>query len=120
MKWKTSLNDRAFEFGAAVLRLYPRLSTNPAHAHMALQLLRAASSIGAHLEESKVANSRRDMGAKQAIALREARESRHWLRMFIAGDVLVDELRPLSAESHELTAMLTASVKKLRSPAGED
>jgi four helix bundle protein len=114
MKWETSLNDRAFEFGAAILRLYPGLATSPPLAHMALQLFKAASSIGAHLEESEVANSRRDMGAKQAIALREARESRHWLKLFIAAGVLVDELRPLHQESQELTAMLTTSVKKLR------
>jgi four helix bundle protein len=81
---------------------------------MALQLFEAASSIGAQLEEGDVANSRRDMGAKHAIALREARESHYWLRMFIAAGVLAVELRPLLTESEEFRKMLTTSVRKLR------
>ena len=81
---------------------------------MALQLFEAASSIGAQLEEGDVANSRRDMGAKHAIALRETRESHYWLRMFIAAGVLAAELRPLLAESEQFRKMLTTSVRKLR------
>jgi four helix bundle protein len=87
---------------------------------MALQLFRAGSSIGAQLEEGEVANSRRDMGAKHAIALREARESRYWLRMFLAVGAFVTELRPLTIEAGEFVAMLTASVKKLRRPERDD
>jgi len=86
----------------------------PQYAAIALQLVRAGSSIGAHLEEADVAASRRDMALKQAVGLREARESKHWLRMLLAEEVLVDDLRPLFQESGELVAMLTASVKKLR------
>lgn len=115
MAWKTSLKERAFEFGLALVHLYPRLAAPGAHyAHMALQLFRAGTSIGAHLEEGEVANSRRDMGAKRAIALREARESRYGLRLFIGAEVFVAELRPLHAESDECVAMLTTSVRKLR------
>jgi four helix bundle protein len=86
---------------------------------MAQQLFRAASSIGAQLEEGEVAGSRRDMGAKHAIALREAREALYWLRMFMAAGVLVTELKPLSTEAGEFRAMLTASVMKLRGPEPE-
>ena len=58
--------------------------------------------------------SKRDMGAKHAIALREAREARYWLRMFLAVGAFVTELRPLETEAGEFVAMLTTSVKKLR------
>ena len=115
VRWETSLRERAFQFGLALLKLYPRIARlGPQYAAIALQLVRAGSSIGAHLEEADVAASRRDMALKQAVGLREARESKHWLRMLLAEEVLVDDLRPLFQESGELVARLTASVKKLR------
>jgi four helix bundle protein len=84
--------------------------------HMAEQLFRAATGIGALLEEAEVANSRRDMAAKQAIALREARESNFWLRMFSRLPDWTEELAPFVDESRQFVAMLTTSVRKLRNP----
>jgi len=115
MRWETDLKERAFQFGSAVLKLYPRITKlGPQFADIGRQLVRAGSSIGAHLQEADVAASRRDMALKQAVGLREAKESRHWLRMLIEAEVPVDELRPLYQESGEIVAMLTASVRKLR------
>ena len=115
--WATDLKERAFQFGMATLRLHPRIAKlGPPFAHIALQLVRSGSSIGAQLEEGEVAASRRDKGLKHAVGLREARESRYWLRMLIASNVMVDELNPLYRESGEFVAMLTTSVKKLRGP----
>jgi four helix bundle protein len=115
MRWETDLKERSFQFGLAVLKLHARIaSLGPHFADIARQLARASSSIGAHLQEADVAASRRDMALKQAVGLREAKESRHWIRMLIAAEVLVAELTPLYQESGEIVAMLTASVKKLR------
>jgi hypothetical protein len=51
MVWERSLKDRAFEFAVAILKLYSKLAApNRAYAHMALQLFRSASSIGAQLQ----------------------------------------------------------------------
>ena len=74
------------------LKLQQQTRTSDAIAHIGLQMFRAGSAIGASIEEGQVANSRRDMAAKHAIALREARET----------------------EALEFVAMLTVSVKKLR------
>ena len=54
------------------------------------------------------------MGAKHAIALREAREARYWLRMYLAANAFTKDLGPLAQEANEFVAMLTASVRKLR------
>lgn len=83
-------------------------------AHISRQLFRAATSIGANLEEGKVAVSRKDMGLKHAIALREARETVFWLRLLLKANVMGAELEPLRRESGEMVAMLTVSVRKLR------
>jgi four helix bundle protein len=114
-KPRQDLCARAFVFADAVVSRFTRLSAGGAHhAHMALQLVEAATGIGALLEEGVVANSRRDMAAKYAIALRESRESRYWLRLFSKNPEWTDELAPLVQESSEFVAMLTTSVRKLR------
>jgi four helix bundle protein len=86
MPWKTNLKERAFSFSVAVLKMHDRVSSlGSPQAHMARQLFRSASAICALLEEADVAASRRDMAAKQAIALREAREAVYWLKLLVAG-----------------------------------
>ena len=117
MRWECSLTDRVFVFVGRVLKLYPRISKlGPPYAHIALQLCKAASAIGAALEEGAVGASAgpRDMGLKHAIALRESREANYWLRVLVADGVMKDELMPLVQESREFVAMLTTSVRKLR------
>ena len=115
MRWETDLKERAFQFGLTLLKTYPRIADLGAQfSDIGRQLVRAGTSIGAHLQEADVAASRRDMALKQAVGLREAKESKHWLRMLIAAEVLVAELTPLYRESAEIVAMLTASVRKLR------
>jgi len=120
MRWQTSLIDRAFRFGADALRLAPRLGRHgPEYVHVSKQLYRSATSIGANLEEGQVAMSRRDMGLKHAIALREAREAVYWIRLLIDAGVMAAELEPLRREGSEIVAMLTASVRKLREQKSE-
>ena len=115
MAYATSLRDRVFGFTQHVLTCHDVISQRGApYAHMANQLFRAASAIGAMLEEGDVANSRRDMGAKHAIALREAKETRYWLRLLVQANVEVERLAPLEREANEFVAMLTTSVRKLR------
>ena len=45
------------------------------------QLLRSATSIGANAEEAIAGQSRKDFISKMAIASKEARETRYWLRL---------------------------------------
>ena len=112
---RSTLRDRAFEFGVAAVRLYaPLAKFGPPYAHIALQLVRAGTSIGAQLEEGSVPYSRRDMASKHLIGLREAKESLYWLRVLTAVNVRLAQLPAMLAESDELVAMLTTSVKKLR------
>ena len=115
-KKRQDLAGRAFILATRVFKLYPRLAAqSPAHAHLARQLLASATGIGANLEEGAVANSRRDMAAKYAISLREARETSFWSRLGATDPKWQDELQWVVQESGEFIAMLTVSVRKLRS-----
>jgi four helix bundle protein len=111
---RQDLKARTFAFSATLLAAFKALSAGgPQYDHMARQLFAAGTSIGAMVEEAEVALSRRDFAAKYVVALREARESNYWLRLFATQPSHVELVRPLVSESGELVAILTTSVKKL-------
>ena len=121
MKPHYRLQERALEFGANALPLCePLLRRGPLYRHLGEQLFRAATSIGAHIEEGQVAASRRDMAAKYVIALREARESLHWLRILLRSRASSPQAAPMAQGADEIVAMLTTSVKNLRNPEERD
>jgi four helix bundle protein len=112
------LRARAFELAKRVFELFPDLvRTGPAHAYLARQLLRSASSVGANLDEGVAASSRRDMCHRYSIALRESRESRYWARLGAIDPRWTARLAAIAQESQEFVAMLTSAVRKLRQPA---
>jgi len=84
---------------------------DPIVRRLAYQLVDAAGSVGANLEESAAGQTKRDFIAKQFVALKEARESRFWLRVISeAIPALAPHFKEHLQESNELVAMLTASV----------
>jgi four helix bundle protein len=109
--------ERSFQFSCKLFDFCEELARNPGpRRQLANQLFNAGSSIGANLSESKSAYSRRELAAKNAIALKESRESNYWLRLADAKSIGNGDLRAwLLRESGEFVAMLTASVRKLRS-----
>ena len=111
-----SYQRRTFRFALAILGFHRTLAVNPqVPRHVAVQLCRAGTSIGANIEEAKSAYSRREMAMKYAIALRESRECLYWLRLVCADQpVLAGAAEPLIDEVHQLVAILTTTVRKLR------
>ena len=111
-----SFYDRSFSFALDILKFYRKIRhTTDLPLHIANQLVRAGTSIGANLEEAKSAYSRRDLANKQTIALREARETVFWLRLIKSDQPhLQQEVDCLVDECSQLVSMLTASVRKLR------
>jgi len=106
--------SRSFAFACNIVRLYQALLPI-APPHLARQVLRSGTSIGANLEEAKTAQSRRDLIAKFSIALKEARETSYWLRLLTATSIAPTALviEPLT-EVNELIAVLTTSVRHLK------
>ena len=117
MTERLSLRERAFQFGLTVVRMGPHIRSRGAEwAPVADQLSRAATAVGAMLEEGVAAESRRDMAHKHSLALKEVNECAFWLRLLQESDATIAALPPLRQEAHELAAMLTVSVRKLRTP----
>ncbi len=111
------LRVRSFEFAVAIVRLCrSELTDDPIARRLAFQLVSAAGSVGANLEESRAGQTKPDFIAKQFIALKEAREARFWLRVIATSyPRTAEKLAPFIEESSELVAMLTASIKTAKS-----
>ena len=111
------IGERAFAFAVRVVNLCQTLEERKrAPKVLVNQLLRSGTSIGANLEESKGGQSRADFLAKVSIALKEARETRYWLRILLTCNIVPEkQLALLLDEANQITAILTAIVIKLKS-----
>ena len=103
-------------FALRAVQLYRHLDGQERAARrLADQFLRAATSVGANIEEAKGGESRRDFAHKYGIALKEARETLYWLKLFReAGFVGSDRLEPLLDEADQLVAIPTTIVARSR------
>ncbi|GAX38739.1 four helix bundle protein [Nodularia sp. NIES-3585] len=74
--------ERAFEFAVRITKICSYLDKQPGTPRLlAAQLFRSGTSIGANIEESQSAESNRDFISKQSIALKEAKETKYWLKL---------------------------------------
>ena len=110
---------RTFKFACQIVQLYQVLNKLPSFPFpISRQVLRSGTSIGANIEEGIAAQSRRDLASRFAIGLREARETKYWLRLLLATDLGPRAaIAPLLKEADELVAILTVTVRKLKQPA---
>ena len=75
------------------------------------QLIRSGTSVGANVEEAQAAQSRADFIHKMEIALKELRETRYWLRLLVATDLMSEErMKGLIGESEELVKIMSKIV----------
>jgi len=76
-----ALKDRLMDFSVSVIHGLEALRHHPLGKHLANQLFRSATSIGANYEEAQAAESRADFAHKLQISLKELRETSYWLRL---------------------------------------
>jgi four helix bundle protein len=102
--------DRSYQFALNVIAL-SRLLCERREFVLSRQLLRAGTSVGANVEEALAAQSSKDFRSKLAIARKEARESRYWLRLLRDSSLVPpSESRPLIQEAEAIIRILTAII----------
>ena len=107
------LEERTAAFGEAVIRFAKTVPVNPVTSPLIAQLVRAATSIGANYCEADDSDSRKDFRFKVGLCRREARESKHWLRMVVAAEPQLREpARELWQEAKELNLIFGAIRRK--------
>jgi len=108
-----AIYDKSFLFAIRIVKLYRFLSESKKEFVLSKQLLRSGTSIGANVAEAEKAQSSADFFAKMNIALKEANETKYWLRLLHATDYLTDQqFVSLESDAKELTALLVAICKK--------
>ena len=114
MAWRSNrdvpfdIKKRTFLFAVRIVQLVGRLPRTVAGIEIGRQLLRAGTSVGSNVEEADGAVSRKDFVNHTRIARKEARESRFWLAMIDAADLLRDpEVSALMQEAYELARILS-------------
>ena len=101
------LADRLLDFAVRIMTLSAGLKKTQAGRHVAGQIVKAGTSVGAHYEEARGAESRSDFVHKLGIALKECRETRYWLRVIDRGKLTLAEFTlDLLAEADALCAIL--------------
>jgi four helix bundle protein len=102
------IKKRTFLFAVRVVQLVGRLPRTVAGIEIGRQLIRAGTSVGSNVEEADGAVSRKDFVNHIRIARKEARESRFWLTLIDAADLLRDpEVSALMKEGDELARILS-------------
>lgn len=109
------LSERFLKFAARIIRVVAALPDNDIGRTIRVQMLDSGTSPGANYEEACGAESRADFVHKMRIVLKELRETRFWLRLILAAELLPESrLAGLCDEAGELIAIVTASVKTAR------
>ena len=108
------LEDRTYEFGKAVRDFIRAIPMTLSNIEDAKQVVRSSGSVGANYIEANEAVSRNDFIHRLKICRKEARESRHWLRLlYTKGQATLDHQREsLMQEAYELTLIFSAILRK--------
>jgi four helix bundle protein len=111
-----NLAERLFAFALRIIRLCQELQERPGVGRMvSYQLFKAGTSIGANYEEAQAGQSRADFISKNAICLKEARETFYWWRLLVAAEIVsLDSLGGLLAESEQITKIFGSIVCRSR------
>jgi four helix bundle protein len=108
--------ERTFQFALRIVKLCQHLDERPGVGRtISHQLLKAGTSIGANVEEARAGQSKADFTSKNSIALKEARETRYWLRLAAASNLVSSSrLTGLEREAEEIALILGAIVVSAR------
>ena len=109
---KHELQDRTKRFALRVLTFVDALPRTAGGRAISMQLVRAATSVGASYRSACRARSRAEFAAKLGIAVEGADESLYWLELVRDGNIVPEsKLSSLLKEADELTSILASGRK---------
>lgn len=106
------INEKSYAFAIRIVNLYKFITEEKNERVLSKQCLRSGTAIGALVAEAEHAQSKPDFLNKSNIALKEANETRYWLRLLHDTHFISDkEYRSIDADAIELVKMLASIVK---------
>lgn len=109
------LSERTKDFALRIIRLFDSLPATEVARVLGRQLLRSATSVGAHYREAQRAKSGPDFVSKIEGALQELEETRYGIELMMGAEILpAFQLESLFEESTELIAIFITIAKKAK------
>ena len=110
-----TLRDRTKSFALRIIRLFSALPKNEAARVLGRQMLRSATSVGAHCREGHRSRSDAELISKYEGALQELDETMYWLELLVEAEIVkAERLQPLMVEANEIISILVASVRTIK------
>lgn len=107
---------KSYSFALKIVKLVQNIQKRKNEYVLTKQLLRSATSIGANVEESIGAQSKKDFLSKILIAYKEARESDYWIRLLVDSEMIeredADLLRKDCEEILKILGKIQSSTKE--------
>lgn len=105
--------EKSFQFSIKIIEIYKQLQSKNEFV-ISKQLLRSDTSIGANIEEAIANTSQKEFAYRMSIALKEARETKYWLKLLNESNLVNIELdiNLYICDVEELIKILGAIVNK--------
>ena len=111
---KFDLEERTAVFGESVIAFAKLVRLTPITTPLVSQLVRSGTSVGANYCEADEADSRKEFRYRIGLCKREARETKHHLRMIVAADEsLKQPARIVWKEAQELNLIFAAITRNM-------
>lgn len=109
------IENKSFQFAIRIVRLYKFLCEEKKEYILSRQLLRAGTSIGANVTESQQAQSKPDFVSKISIALKEASETKYWIKLLGATEYLSEnQTKSILDDCVEIEKILVTILKSAK------
>jgi four helix bundle protein len=110
---KYDLEERTALFGESVIDFAKLIPVTEITRSLIDQVVRSSTSVGANYCEADDASSKKEFRQKIGYCRKEARETKHWIRMIVrAVPELRDQAAPLWQEAKELHLIFAAILRK--------
>ena len=114
------LADKSYKFAIRIVKLNEYLIKEKKEYTLSNQLLRSGTAIGALVAEAQYAQSKADFINKMYIALKEANESRYWIRLLKDCTYITENMSTsIYTDVEELIKMLTSSINTTKEKLNE-
>jgi len=114
LKKNNIIEQKSFEFALRIVDL-SKLLVNEKEFVISKQLLKSGTSIGANVNESISAVSKKDFINKLSIAVKEARETKYWLRLLQESNLIKLNFTETLYDVEELIKILSSIIKTSKS-----
>ncbi len=107
-KHKYDLEERTALFGESVIELARKFKLDAVNKPLISQIVRSSTSVGANYSEADGGVSKKDFRNKIGTCRKEAKETKHWLRMLSKSNPEhIEECRVIWKEAHELVLIFS-------------